>query len=236
MLRVLGWILLGAGYLFTIGLLRVPYFRLKELWIAEQGVDHLPVMYLLSLFNSLTWVCYGWLPPHKYAVLIICVVGAVVQLVYTIWYIINCARPGGKLFTAFFLAVVLLTWGGLAFMIFLSDGGLFGGGPNSLDSLATFTSALTYLGPLADTLVALYTGDHARMSVPVILVSLGNAVFWGEYGRVTGQRIIRIANEVGLGRPILQLVVYLGLRHNELHQIIYEEIPEFYAQMKRHAR
>ncbi|CAM0871118.1 unnamed protein product [Alopecurus aequalis] len=213
MFGLLAWILLVAGYGFTTGLLLVPCCRLKALWDAEEGLDHLPLMYWLSLLNSLTWAAYACLPPPplKYSVLIISVIGAFVQIVYLIWCICICAHPAEKIFIVFLLTILLIPSGIIAWLMSVSHGWIFGG-PNSLDTFATITSILMYLGPLADTATAIYTRDPARMSVPIMLVSFGNA----------------FANELGMISPAIQIAVYVVLRWNE-SPAMKQAIAQFFA-------
>jgi hypothetical protein len=125
--------------------------RLKEISRAGNHVDgdHLPVMYILSLVNSMAWLSYGCLDPQSNAVVIINLVASVVHVSYTVWYICLCEHGSLGLCTGFALVVVLLFFGIMA-CIHPFFPAMFRGGHDSLNTPVTITAILMYIGPIPD--------------------------------------------------------------------------------------
>ena len=105
----------------------------------------------MSLINALTWFSYGFFDPKIKAVVFINLVGAIVQIVYLVWYMRIC-QPSCKIVTAFLLVVVLLVFGTMGSINALFPGAIIaeGAGRESLNVPVMITSGLIYIGPLPD--------------------------------------------------------------------------------------
>ncbi|KAJ7945592.1 Bidirectional sugar transporter SWEET [Quillaja saponaria] len=224
--------LLGNIISFMVFLAPLPTFYRIYKKKSTEGFQSVP--YLVALLSSVVWCYYASLKTNAVLLITINSFGCVIEIIYTLIFIIYATKEARNLTVKLFLAMNV----GLFCSILVMTNFFFKGSlrVQVLGWICVFISVTVFAAPLSIVAQVIRTKSVDFMPFNLSFFLTLSAIMWFAYGLFLKDICIALPNVVGFALGLTQMLLYAIYRRNGKKGIVVDDAIKVDVKLPEHVK